>query len=138
MFNKVPKSLWRGVIGDEYPSGVIVGREPAEGILHPDFEENEHRKPDVKIKNGMVQAGGGTSLFDKDKFFKSKKWQFFCIPEGTDIDGRLKLTGPVYNKRIDANHYQIEVDKPLYLDVYKGALDNLARASVAKLYEDAH
>ncbi len=62
---------------------------------------------------------------------------FFYIPEGTLIDPRLKLTGPDYNDYFKANHYQIEVEKPLSISAYKGALDNLARAAVMKAYEDA-
>jgi hypothetical protein len=89
------------------------------------------------VVKGIVQTGGGTSLFNKDKFFNGKNWQYFYIPEGTEIDPRLKLTGPEYNDYFKADHYQIEVDKQLRIDSYKGALDNLARAAIKKAYEDA-
>lgn len=140
-------NLWRGVRVEEFPSGVIIDNQPAEGILHPGFEPKligknrngspKYRAPDVKPVDGIVPAGAGTSLFDKDKFFPGKSWQFFHIPEGTEIDPLLKLAGPDYNDFFKANHYQIEVDKPIPIAAYKGALDNFARAAIQKSYEDA-
>ena len=142
----MPTSLWRGVREEEY-SEVVVDGEPARGILYPDFERRrigktsdgrpKYRELDVIVKDGKVQTGGGTSLFDKDMFFKSKKWRYFYIPEGTEVDPMLKITGPTRNEFFDANHYQIEVDKPIPIAAYKGALENLARAAVKKAYEDA-
>ena len=145
--SKVPENLWRGVLVEDFPSGVVIEDKPAEGILYPDFVRKpigksrdgstRYRNPDVEVVNGKVQPGGGTSLFNKDKFFKGNKWQFFYIPEGTEIDPDLRLAGPEYNARFEANHYMIEVKKPLFINSYKGALDNLARAAIAKAYEDA-
>lgn len=141
-----PTNLWRGVREEEYPE-VIVNGGPASDILYPDFERRQtgtmrdgrpkYREPDVRMKDGMIQPGGGTSLFDKDRFFKSKSWRYFYIPKGTEVDPTLKITGPTWNEFIGANHYQIEVDKPIPVTAYKGALDNLARAAVKKAYEDA-
>lgn len=142
-----PTNLWRGVRVEDFPSGVIIDDEPAEGILYPCFKRKRigrkkngtarYREADVEVAKGMVQTGGGTSLFNKDKFFKGKSWQFFYIPKGTEIDPRLKFTGPEYNKFFNADHYQIEVEKPIRIDSYKGALDNLARSAFKKAYEDA-
>lgn len=138
--------LWRGVLVDDFPDTVIDGS-PAPAILYPDFERRQtgstrdgqprYRGPDVLVKHGKVQTGGGTSLFDKDMFFKSKKWTYFYIPAGTQIDPALKITGPDWNDYFGANHYQIEVDKPIPVVAYKGALDNFARAAVLKAYQDA-
>ena len=145
--SKSVTNLWRGVRVEDFPSGVLIDDKPADAILYPDFERKQignkrdgtpkYREADVDVVKGMVQVGGGTSLFDKDKFFRGKSWRFFYIPEGTLIDPRLKLTGPDYNDYFKANHYQIEVEKPLSISAYKGALDNLARAAVMKAYEDA-
>lgn len=142
-----PENLWRGVRVEDFPSGVIVDDQPAEGVLYPDFERKQigkkqdgsprYREPDVDVVKGRVQTGGGTSLFDRDKFFKGKSWRFFYIPEGTEVDPTLAITGPEYNDYFKANHYQIEVAKPCTVDTYKGALDNLARNAVKKAYEDA-
>ncbi len=142
-----PTNLWRGVRVEEFPKGVIVDDKPAAAILYPDFERKQigkksdgspkYRGPDVEMKEGFVQTGGGTSLFDRDKFFKGKSWRFFYIPKGTEFDPTLAITGPEYNDYFEANHYQIEVAKPCTVESYKGALDNLARNAVKKAYEDA-
>jgi hypothetical protein len=47
------------------------------------------------------------------------------------------ITGPDYNEFFAADHYQIEVPIPIFVAVYRGALDNLARAAIQKAYEDA-
>ena len=93
--------------------------------------------PDVVIKDGQVQKNGGTSLFDKDKVFKSKGWLSFRIPRGTVVDPLLVVRYTNHNERFSADHYQIEVEKPISVHAYKGALDNLARAAVVKAYSDA-
>ena len=82
-----------------------------------------------------MRPGAGTSLFDKENVFKSKPWRYFLIPKDTLVDPNLAITGPDYNKVFDANHYLIEPSKPMFPDVYKGALDNFARAALAKAYE---
>jgi hypothetical protein len=143
-----PTDLWRAAHTSDFPSGPIVDDEPAEGILYPTFEPKligtlpdgnpKYRKPDVKFdKDGRVKPGGGTSLFDKEKVFRGKVWRYFHIPKGTLVDPNLVLNGPAYNEVFDANHYQIEPVKPMFPDVFKGALDNFARAALAKVYEDA-
>lgn len=138
--------LWRSVREEQFKDGVILNRKsgmyPAPGVLYPDFEERELsggriRAPDVVIKDGQVQKNGGTSLFDKDKVFKSKGWLSFRIPRGTVVDPLLVVRYTNHNERFSADHYQIEVEKPISVDAYKGALDNLARAAVKKAYEDA-
>lgn len=53
------------------------------------------------------------------------------------IDPNLRITGPDWNEAFAANHYQIEVAKPMFVDAYRGALDNFARAAVRQAYEDA-
>jgi hypothetical protein len=133
--------LWRGVHSSEM-AAVEDDKGPTPGVLTPTLvrkrlEDDSYREADVRIVEGLVQTGGGTSLFDKDKFFKGKKWLFFMIPKGTEIDPALKLTGPDYNPRFKANHYQIEVTKPITVEAYVGALDNFARAAYAKRYVDA-
>ncbi|HET7332966.1 hypothetical protein [Dyella sp.] len=146
--SECPTHLWRAAHTSDFPHGPIVDDEPAEGILYPTFEPKlvgtlpdgspKYRKPDVKFdKKGRVRTGGGTSLFDKEKVFKGKAWRYFHIPKGTHVDPNLVLTGPDYNEDFDANHYQIEPVKPMFPHVFKGALDNFARAALAKAYESA-
>jgi hypothetical protein len=142
-----PVHLWRGVRVEDFPDGVVNDDQPADGIMHPDFVRKQtgttkdgtkkFRKADVRTVDGLVQIGGGTSLFDKDKFFKGRSWGFFYIPKGTELDPILKLSGPDWREFFEANHYQVEVVFPVTQEAYKGALDNLARKAVAKAYEDA-
>ena len=145
--SKCPADLWRAIHTSDFPDGPVVDGEPAPGILYPTFERKQigvlpngkpkYRKPDVSIVDGLVQPGGGTSLFDRKNVFKGKAWRYFHIPKDTLVDPNLAIVGPDYNEAFAANHYQIEPRKPLFTGVLKGALDNFARAALAKLYEDA-
>lgn len=142
-----PVDLWRAVDIKEFPDGPIVNEKPADRVLWPLFErkllyvkengKEVYREPDMVPEGGMVPTGKGTSLYDKDNFFKGSHWRYLRIPAGTQIDPNLKLTGPKYNHRYEANHYQIEAIKRMFVDVFTGALDNLARAAVEKAYADA-
>lgn len=138
---KTPADLWRGVHTSDM-NVIETEKGPVDGVLYPTFSrkkigKDKFREPDVTIKDDAVQTGGGTSLFDKDRFFSGDKWNFFYIPQGTDIDPALRVTGPDWNGFFKANHYQIEAAKPISVDAYKGALDNFARAAWAKRYADA-
>ncbi|MFC3653423.1 hypothetical protein ACFONN_17830 [Dyella humi] len=147
--SKCPADLWRAVHSDDFPKGPIVNDEPVKGILYPAFMPKQigfqadgtpkYRDPDVAFdEKGLVKPGGGTSLFDKENVFRGKNWQYFYIPKDTVIDPNLVITGPEYRKAFSANHYQVEPATPMFPEVLKGALDNFARAAVAKAYEDAH
>jgi hypothetical protein len=143
-----PTNLWRAVHKDDFPEGPIVNEKAVTGALYPTFEKKfigsdtvgnaKYRDPDVTVTDGMVQPGGGTSLYNKSNFFKGKNWNYMLIPAGTDVDPNLAIVGPDPRPAIGADHYQIEAAKPLFIDQFKGALDNLARAAVAKAYENAH
>ena len=145
--SKVPTHLWRALHTDDYPDGPINHDEPLPGVLYPTFERKrvgtltngkpKYRDPDVEVVNGMVPTGAGTSLYDKDNFFRGKSWRYMYIPRDTEVDPNLVIAGPVWNDFFDANHYQIEAAKPMFLNVFRGALDNLARSAVKKAYEDA-
>lgn len=135
--------LFRSVRIEQFPDGTIIDDKPAPGVLYPDFEtrmlsSGKIRQADVVLSKdqSMVMAGGGTSLFDRDKVFKSKGWLSFKIPEGTIIPDSLIVRFTGYNKTFAANHYQIEcAAKMMRVDAYKGALDNLARNAVVRLIE---
>jgi len=141
-------NLWRSVRKDTF-GATIIDKEPAAGVLHPDFQRRtwidpetgaeESREADIVVnKDGFMTRPGGTSLFDREGVFGEKKWNYFKIPAGTDVPESLtiRFTGP--NKRKKADHYQIEAATGLITkEVYVAALDNLARNAVKKLYEDA-
>ena len=144
---KVQKDLWRAVHTDQYPDGPIAHNEPVPGVLYPTFDRTQigllpsgkpkYREPDIEIVDGNVLTGAGTSLYDKENFFRGQNWRYLRIPKDTDIDPNLAITGPIWNAYFRANHYQIEAIKPMFPEVYRGALDNFARAAVKKAYEDA-
>jgi hypothetical protein len=144
---KTDVDLWRGVHTSEMKA-LETETGPVIGVLYPTLTRKEigkdketgkprYREPDVVIRDGLVQRHGGTSLFDIDRFFPGKTWNFFKIPKDTEIDPLLRLKGPDWNDRFKANHYQIEVARPVTVEAYKGALDNFARAAFAKRYVDA-
>lgn len=93
------------------------------------------RQADCRVINGVVQTGGGTSMFDKQNIFGTKYWCCFEIPDGTVVPPELLLTGPKFNSGYGANHYQIEARIALRLDVFKNALDNLARNAIVRACE---
>lgn len=92
--SKCPVDLWRGVHTDDFPNGPIVDEQPVPGVLYPTFERKrigtakdgkpKFRRPDVQIVDGMVQAGGGTSLFDRERVFTNASWRYMRIPKNTD------------------------------------------------------
>ncbi len=142
-----PTNLWRAVHKDDFPDGPIVNEKAVMGVLYPTFEKKPigqkngqtiYRDPDVTVKDGKVQLGGGTSLYNKSNFFKGKNWNYMLIPEGTPLDPNLIIVGPESRPAMQADHYQIEAVKPLFVNVFKGALDNFARAAVARACEIAH
>lgn len=142
-----PVDLWRALHGDDFPEGAILPDGSARpGILYPLFESKTISSPggrsrtrdaDVTVRDGMVQTGGGTSLFDRANCFKGKSWSYFNIPKDTIVDPNLKIVDTGYNDFFKANHYQIEVEKPMFVAALKGALDNLARAAILKSVENA-
>jgi hypothetical protein len=82
-----------------------------------------------------VYPDGGTSLFDKADVFGTKYWCCFSIPEGTVLPECLVVSGPVFNQKFAANHYQIEARTRIRIDSFKAALDNLARNAVVRARE---
>ena len=140
------KALWRSVRKEDFPEGTVIEGKPAPCVLYPDFYPRQlpsgsMRQADVQLfrdKSGQewVKSAGGTSLFDVKGVFKGKSWLSFEIPEGTPIPKSLIIRETGYNERFKANHYQIEcASKSMRIDAFKGALDNLARNSLARKVE---
>lgn len=136
--------MWRSVRKEQYPDGTVIDGKAVEGVLYPDFErrpitsgpsKGEMRPADVKVKDGFVQPGGGTSLFDKADVFGTKYWCCFPLPEGTVIPEPLIIAGPKFNAKYNADHYQIETRIPIRLDSFKSALDHLARNAIVRICE---
>ena len=144
--------LYRGVRKEEYPEGAIIDGHAVQGVLYPLFEKKTYldrkgkqrtRQRDVRpyAYEGkmVVDPGGGTSLFDKSEAFGTTDWWYFKLPKGTVVPESLRVRHTGYNSTFNAEHYQVEAaSEHMPVDAFKGALDNLARNAVEKLYRDAH
>lgn len=121
-------NLYRSVRIEQFPDGVFDGKEPAPGVLYPDFypktlDDGSVRPADVEIRivKGIehVLAGGGTSLFD-----------------GTLIPDSLIVRNDGWRKRFKATHYQIESKAgSMTKQAMEGALDNFARNAIVRAVE---
>ncbi len=140
------KNLYRSIRVEQFPQGAIIESQPAPEILYPDFQERplpggKMRKPDTKPMLGSdgnlwVKTGYGTSLFDRQGLFKGKGWLNFTIPHGTEVPDSLQIRHTDFNLKFQSDHYQIEPRaRMMLLESYKGALDNLARAALARTVE---
>ena len=146
--------LFRSVRKDEFPGGAIVDDHAVTGVLYPSFEDKQYvvmvrgvpetrtRRADVNPyrREGelVVDPGHGASLFDKTGLFGAKHWWYFELPEGTVIPESLRIRFTGHNDTYDADHYQIEpAALRMPVEAYKGALDNLARNAVSRLYANA-
>ena len=139
--------LYRAVRGNPYKHGTVVEGKPVPGVLFPDFYRRkvgeDWREPDVDMLTDekgeeWVKEGGGTSLFDKRGVFASAAWKYFDIPKGTDIPGSLVVRKTGWNKKFQANHWQIEVRTGMMTKTaMQGDLDTLARNAVARSVEMA-
>ncbi|MDT1061955.1 hypothetical protein RM190_08820 [Paracoccus sp. CPCC 101403] len=91
-------------------------------------------RQDWAIRGGTIAEGAGTSIHDvSDTMSPPYLWKYFKMPSGTPVPATLK----VVQRGRDAHHYQIEVATggKLTPDTLRGALDNLARACVAREVE---
>jgi hypothetical protein len=143
--SKTEIDLFRSVRIEQFPDGVFDGKDPAPGVLYPDFYDRDLgggnvRPADVQIKveDGVeyVLAGGGTSLFDRPGVFTKEGWLSFEIPNGTIIPDSLIVKNDGWRKRFKATHYQIESRAGrMTKDAMKGALDNFARNAIVRAVE---
>lgn len=137
--------LYRSIRIEQFPDGVFDGKDPAPGVLYPDFYEKDLgngnvRPADVEIRkeNGVeyVLAGGGTSLFDRPGVFTKEGWLSFEIPNGTIIPDSLIVKNDGWRKRFKATHYQIESRAGrMTKQAMEGALDNFARNAIVRAVE---
>ncbi len=137
--------LYRSVRIEQFPDGVFDGKDPAPGILHPDFYPKDlgggNTRPadvEVEVDGGVeyVLAGGGTSLFDRPGVFTKEGWLSFEVPNGTVIPDSLIVKNDGWRKRFKATHYQIESRAGrMTRQAMEGALDNFARNAIVRAVE---
>jgi hypothetical protein len=88
-----------------------------------------------------VLADGGTSMHDVPGWFGYSRWSYFSVPEGTEYCAdtlcikRDKKKKWNRTRDVSGRHYTIRPKTRMTLDAYFGALDNLARAAVARSVE---
>ena len=143
--SKTELDLYRSVRIEQFPDGVFDGKDPALGLLYPDFYDRDLgggnvRPADVEIKkeDGIeyVLAGGGTSLFDRPGIFSREGWLSFEVPNGTVIPDSLIVKNDGWRKRFKATHYQIESRAGrITKQAMEGALDNFARNAIVRAVE---
>ena len=151
---KTDAALFRAIKNGTFQDDTFVeDGAPAVGLLYPRFEATTYidgngaaqvSGADVTVHplptGDEVEAGGGTSLFNVDGWFGFGHWKYFEIPNGTEYGdnlkikkGRSKRTNKSGNR--SGHHYQIEPRTRMTVQAYKGALDNSARAAVARSVE---
>ncbi len=143
--SKTDLDLYRSVRIEQFPNGVFDGKDPAPGVLYPDFYDRDLgggnvRLADVSTKkeDGVeyVLAGGGTSLFDRPRVFTKEGWLSFEIPNGTVMPDSLIIKNDGWRKRFKATHYQIESRAGrMTKQAMEGALDNFARNAIVRAVE---
>ena len=146
MMPTTPCDLFRAVRYDDDRFGgpLVVSGKPTAEVLWPQWYDNDKRNADVEItmredeKEPHVDELRGTSLFNRRGCFGHTYWQYFKIVKDTPIPDGIIVRFTDYNGRYRADHYQIEPKTRMTVEAYKGALDNFARAAVARSYELAH
>lgn len=143
------KDYYRAANKGQFKHGVwaVEDEVPAEGILHGDIEERTwtvtkmlkggvksqqvRSRQDWAIKDGYMETGNGTSLHDYEGALDYRSWDYFRLPEGTEVPAMLLVN----QRGADPHHYQIEVRTGGIVtpDALRGALDNLARNCVVRL-----
>lgn len=84
--------------------------------------------------------GGGTSIHDVSGWFNCPD---FFIPAGTDYSDEIhihpdkKTKDHPRRKGVTGRHYQLEPKTRMQVVTFKGYLDNMARAAVARQVEPA-
>jgi hypothetical protein len=154
---KIATDLYRAIKEGSFDMPFIVDGEAVDGLLHPRFHDTSYinaegeektSSADVTLYNEavtkaeMVKTGGGTSMFDVSGWFGLDSWEYFHVPKDTEYSEGLSIIKGKNNRRnrdktLRGRHYQIEPKNPMTVDAYKGALNNFARAAVAKQVENA-
>ncbi len=85
-----------------------------------------------------VLEGGGTSLHDVPGWFNCRD---FHIPAGTEYSDEIYIKADKRTKPhprqpgATGRHYQLEPKTRMLVETFKGYLDNMARAAIARQVE---
>lgn len=125
-------------------------------LLYPDYEgftrkDGSKREPDVsRTKDAFgdiwvsgindtnkatgrpaISSNEGVSISKDAGKFGFAMWYYFLLPKGTPIPECFDISQTGH----DPGHYSIRLKNRMRQDAYEGALDNLARAALAKAVE---
>jgi hypothetical protein len=155
LYRSCKSSAWSGKSADKKSESFMASH--GKGSLYPDFvgftrKDGSVRAPDVTtIKDGRgttwlrgvqdrddkgrayINWKEGVSVSTARGGFGYKGWFYFLLPEGTPIPDSLDVRHTP--SRNDDGHYSIRCRNLMRRDAYEGALDNLARAAVARAVE---
>jgi len=146
---KTDIDLYRSVMDKAFK--IVPEVYPGDGVLHPRWEAREYTtasgelrksQADVDLVMGRegleVLAGGGTSLHDVSGWFNC---QDFFIPAGTEYSDEIHIKADKRTKPhprrpgSEGRHYQLEPKSRMLVETFKGYLDDMARAAVARQVE---
>lgn len=157
LYRSCKSSGWSGKTAEKKDE--VFRAAHGKGSLYPDFEgftrkDGSFRAPDVTTftdDRGTVWVRGVEDRDDRGRPFISwkegvsvstarggfgyKGWFYFLLPEGTPIPDSLDVRHTP--SRNDDGHHSIRCRNLMRRDAYEGALDNLARAAVARAVEIA-
>ncbi len=86
---------------------------------------------DPDARRRLISSDEGVSLSKAPGKFGYAMWYYFLLPEGTAVP----VGFDVVQTGSDKSHYSIRCINRLRKDSYEGALDNMARAAIAKAVE---
>ncbi|NDR57095.1 hypothetical protein [Aliiruegeria sabulilitoris] len=120
------------------------------GVLYPRCEAETHidrrgrewtRRAEMTVycidQDCMADTDGGTVLFDVAGWYGHVGWQYFEVPEGTELPDCLVIetTGGVRRNRSGALQGKLHMIVPrnrMTLQAYRAALDGLARNAIVR------
>lgn len=146
---KTNTNLYRSVMDKSFK--IRLEEYPGDGVLYPRWQDQRKELPDgsVRIIKKDVQTDidgrgthvlprGGTSLHDVPQWFNCPD---FFIPEGTEYSDEIYIRRDKDTKQhprkplVHGRHHQLEPRTRMLVESFKGYLDNMARAAVARQVE---
>ena len=79
----------------------------------------------------VISSSEGVSISADAGKFGFTMWYYFLLPTGTTVPECFDIAQTGHDK----SHYSIRLKNRMRQDSYEGALDNLARAALAKAVE---
>ena len=155
LYRSAKSSAWGGKTVEKKSEAFPASH--GKGSLYPDYQgftrkDGSVRAPDITTfadqsgtewvrgvedrdgsNRAFVSWKEGVSVSTAPGGFGYKGWFYFLLPQGTPVPSSLDVKHtPTRN---DDGHHSIRCRNLMRRDAYEGALDNLARAAIAKAVE---